>query len=355
MFDGELRANHAHGVLRCGILALLVAPQRNVRAGRVAIGAQVIGRCALGVITDKGRNVIPPTLSSLTTDESDFLARHVSELRASHSSAKAVRARFRQPSLLQGALQTLLDPESEEEFVATAVELVESLAASMRAATRAESCVAAIVTALESDGARTASFLKLDAEIEAAHLDQTEGGIRLRVFRDLLPAPGEMQKGISWPDPRSDSEVVVLDKNQGAVAQYFQNAFQVEASPRSLEVEKHLATCIAENLRPEEMRQAVEAIGDSSGPVERVVQKLQEVFPALPDSARGPTDQMPGSVRRGFLNGRKRTFESDGMKLEVPLGELPRVTVSIEGDHWITTIRTTKPFGPYSDNVTSTD
>ncbi|WP_226366119.1 hypothetical protein [Pseudonocardia sp. ICBG162] len=207
-----------------------------------------IVRCALAIIQKRGSETTPPTqIADLTTQEQSFLDRHVSELRRSARKEGAIRARFRDDSELEDQFRTLRDTSSAENlFLETCSFLVSALADAMKLTTRAEDCVVAIVTSNEVNSEeRHSTLLKLDAEIEGANLSaQPDGSIRLEVFEHLLPAPGKLQKGLSWPDPRDDSELILLDTNRTAAAQYFQNAFAIEASPRPIDAEKALTDAI---------------------------------------------------------------------------------------------------------------
>ena len=136
----------------------------------------------------------------------------------------------------------------------------------MKGVGNAPDCVVAFLTTGSSPADAT-SLLKLDAEIEAAHLEQTKQGIRLRVFQDLLPQPGELQKGISWPDPRApQSDVIVLDHvKAGTAAYYFQNAMHIDASARAVDTERALLDAITA-LPQDQITVAAEAAAEG-GPM----------------------------------------------------------------------------------------
>lgn len=306
----------------------------------------MIRRCALGVITERGKNVVRPTLNSLTRDENDFLQRHVDELRALNREGDDVRTRLRGMSTFKEDLEELLTCD-ESAYVEISVRLVDALAASMRSTTRAESCVVAVVTSGSEAVPDTSSFLKLDAQIEAARLRQTQGGVRLQVFRELLPAPGEMQKGLSWPDPRPGSEIILRDRNRGNAAQYFQSAFGIDASPKPLMTEEEFVDQLITELGPERAARAVATVQDKGGLVEEVAAQVRAMFPDFSGTdSQTAQGKMPGKIRAGQLAARKRTYRSDGIKLEIPVDKLDRLTVRAEGSLWVTTVTTTRPLGP---------
>src|SRR5262249_18749370 len=142
------------------------------------------------------------------------------------------------------------------------------------------------------------SILKLDATKEAARFRElTKGVIRLHVLKDLLPAPNELQKGISWPDPRSDSDAIIVDRNLEA-AKYFLNAYELDVSPRSADTERALLKAIA-SLPEEEVKEAYRAVADAAGAGPQIASDLKTRFTALDttDPALRPDAAVPGLVR----------------------------------------------------------
>jgi hypothetical protein len=242
----------------------------------------VIHRCAIGVITGRGKNVVPPTISELTADEQDYLGRHDDELRGRHAGENAVFCTFRPGSPSRPDFE-IARRGSEDAFLEVATRMVDSLAAAMRGTTSAKDCVVAVLTG-GKPGAKTpdhVTFLKLDARIEAAHLKRARAGhgVRLEVFKDLLPAPGEMQKGFSWPDPRQPaSELILHDTNRGDAALYFGNAFALNISSKALETENTLADELVKQLGPTRARQAASLVNEEGGRADGVVAKIKEIY-----------------------------------------------------------------------------
>lgn len=303
-----------------------------------------ITRCALAVITDRGQNYVPPTLSTLDRDEEDFIERHVDELRAQTDVGDA-RGRFRDGSHLLSDIQLAISG-SDSDFVAAATRFVVQLADAMKGVNANSSCVVALVTQGVGEAA-VLTLLKLDAEIEAAQLEQTESGIRLHVFDDLLPRPGDIQKGFSWPDPRyPDSEIVLLDRvRMGSATKYFQRAFGMDASPKPKETEDALAKELA--LLPfADVESAMDAVGNG-GPAERVVERIREAVPTFQPVAKelSTHEGLPGVIRPGFRNAKVR-YEADGFELVVPLSGSNRVRTVRDGLGYLTTIRTGVPLTP---------
>jgi hypothetical protein len=292
-------------------------------------------------------------LSDLAEDEADFLQRHIDALRADALKEDTPRGRFRSGSTLEEEFGALLARDCPR-FEQIASGLVDSLAKAMRGTPRALDCVVALVT----DGRRDSvpehvSLLKLDAMIEAAQLEKVRSGIRLRVFRDLLPRPGELQKGLSWPDPRGAiSQIIVKDRNFGRTALYFQNAFGVDASPTALETEKAFVNAIAGSLRPTDAAEAMKLIEDGE-PTETIMTRIKDHYPELEyDAAElGAGGALSGRLRSQGVKSQKKIFRADGIELRVPLDRLSQVeTVECDG-RYETRISTSVPLTPITRRV----
>ena len=249
----------------------------------------MIHRCAIGVITGRGKNVIAPTLSELTAGEQDYLSRHDEELRGRHADENAVFCTFKIGSSPRTDL-TLAQRGSEDAFLEVAVRMVDALATAMRGTTNAKDCVVALLAGGEPNAKSDhLTFLKLDARIEAAHLKKAQAGrgVRLEVFKDLLPAPGEMQKGFSWPDPRHPaSDLILHDTNRGDAALYFGNAFSLNISSKALETENALTDELVRQLGPARAREAAALVNDDGGRADRVVAKIRESYPEFTPTER---------------------------------------------------------------------
>lgn len=312
----------------------------------------MIHRCALGLISKRGATVVAPTISTLTDAERDFLARHVDELRSHCNSDGAVFSAFTPGSNLEEDLQQALT-SPDPDFVSHAVTMVNGLAATMLASPKAAPiCLIALVTSSDSvtgGGAATqTTLLKLDARVEAAKLVEAQGtsGIRLEVFKDLLPAPGELQKGFSWPDPRQpQSSLIFHDTNQGDAALYFPNAFGLSVSSKAVETEKALLDELVKQLGTARAAQAVAMVDETGGRADAVVLTIKEHFDDFEATARplGANGAMPGIVRPGHLGLRPLIFRADGIELRVPASRMGSIESAADGDGYITTIRTSTP------------
>lgn len=305
----------------------------------------MINRCALGIILNRGQKVFEPTLSELSQEEQDYLGRHVDTLRDRHQDENTVRVQFASGSGTDTYLREAQDC-SDEMFVGIAVTMTKSLAEAMARTGNAKDCVVALVTGDVTEGGQHTTFLKLDAKIEAARLQQLQPGkISLKVFKDLLPAPGDMQKGFSWPDPRSpQSELVLFDANRTEVALYFGQAFRLRISRRAIEAEKALVDEIVSQLPPADVSRAA-ALADEGGQAEVVVERIRGEFPQFESRRQelGAAGALAGPIRPRQVAQRKAEYYADGIVLKVPLILAENVVTRREGDGYVTTIRTRTP------------
>lgn len=271
---------------------------------------------ALGVIQARGRTVIDPALVAFGPDEADFLTRHVGKVRSVKDTT--VRSRFRQGSTMPSLLddfRTLDDQKFEE----SAKILQDALVAAMATSTNASDCVFAVVHTADQEGQLGyITLLKLDAVVEAARMSVATGKVTLQVLRELLPEPGKLQKAFSWPDVRAVSDAIIVDASS---AKYFQAAFDVEVSPRSLEAEADLTRTILEQVPPERQHDALSKAVTLAGPLDEVLIELStNGFPELEEAAREATEsnQPAGIVRTNKVAAKPLIWRADGIEVRVP-------------------------------------
>ncbi len=295
-----------------------------------------IVRCALGVIQKKGVEVIDPRVQSFGPAEADYLARHVLKVRGTtDASARSVFAEAAGTPMLLGSL--LGEQDDDELFESTSKTLQDALADGMKTSTNAKDCVFAVVRACDEPGDEGhVTLLKLDAVVEAAKMKLLKGhGVTFEVLKELLPEPGKLQKALSWPDPRSTSEVIMLDTNVTS-AQYFENAYQVRVSPKSTEAEGELADIIHAHVPLENLPAAVAAVADLDGPMDAVLSTLAEEYPELeaPASAAAASPRPAGMIRPNKVAARPLIWRADGVEVKVPPELAGRVTVTRLNDGW---------------------
>jgi hypothetical protein len=309
----------------------------------------LVTKCALGVIQERGAKIVDPKLVKFGVDEADFLRRHVEKVRAtSDVSARSVFSSTATGTISK--LDRLLTTGSAKAYEAAAKALQDSLAQAMKTASNARDCVFAVVRAADSSKTDPyVTLLKLDAVVEAARMRLIAGGgVTFTVLKELLPEPGKLQKALSWPDPRSISDVIMLDTNVVG-AQYFENAFQVRVSPRSTSAEAELARVLQENVPLASLPAAVAAAAELDGPLDKVLETLAEDYDELQDvaTAAASDPQPAGIVRRNKVAARPLVWRADGVELRVDAALADSVTVEQSPAGWriIVTTRTQPSLG----------
>lgn len=306
------------------------------------VGVRIV-RCALGVVQKRGHKVIHPAVVTIGANEMDYLARHVEKVRGTVAAGgrSLFRLRAQTPSLVT-TLQS--SSTSDAHFASTARSLQDALARTMKTSTNAKDCVFAIVLAEDTPGDPVhVSLLKLDAVVEAAQMRLLANqGVSFKVLRELLPEPGKLQKALSWPDPRPSSDVIMLDTNF-TTAQYFENAYEVLVSPKSVDAEEELLRIVRDRVPPTDFPEAVAEAAELSGPLDEVLTTLAENYPSLAPAATAVStaDRPAGIVRKHKIAARHIVWKAEGMELRVSPEVAPSVTTTqtpLGG--WITTIET---------------
>ncbi|MCU1485582.1 MAG: hypothetical protein JWN67_2328 [Actinomycetia bacterium] len=308
-------------------------------------GMQVV-RCALGVIQDRGQSTVDPSVVPVGADEAQYLARHVRKVR--ETVAAGGRSLFVDGSNVPTQLGSLVGASSDAHFMGVSKSLQDSLARQMKSSTNAKDCVTAIVLTSEPpDPALAVTILKLDAVLEAARMHRLEHGITFEVLKELLPEPGKLQKALSWPDPRGVSDVIMLDTNFSA-AQYFENAFGVEVSPKSTDAEENLVRIIAARIPAARVDAVINAAADLEGPLDEVLETLAADYPELEEAAsfEAAESRPSGIVRRNKVAARKVIWKGAGFELRISPELAAKVSKSLTpAGTWMLTIETAdEPF-----------
>jgi hypothetical protein len=298
-----------------------------------------VSKVALGVIQQRGSAVLEPKLITFGPDESDFLVRHIEKVRdLKDASARSVFTPLSNTPMVLERLRT----SSDGDFETTADELQAALARSMQTATNAQDCVfAALRAGLNTEHDEHVTLLKLDAVVEAAQTTMLSGRVSLQVLKRLLPEPGKLQKALSWPDPRVVSDVIMIDRNATG-AQYFENAYGVQVSSRSIEAENGLVTTLTQSLTREQLGQAMVDAGRLHGPLDQVLGTMAEKYPELREPAQAAASQArpAGIVRRNKVAARPLVWRADGAELKIPPELASNVKTERAGDGWLFTLRT---------------
>lgn len=285
--------------------------------------------------------------AELDPDDVDFLSRHVNKLRDEAGAEDQLITRFQPGSGIPDMLSKLLTA-SEEEFVAISADLGARLQASMdQSTTPSPGVLAIIVSGPQGSAPAWVSVLKLDAISEAASFEFDQGQVTLRVLRDLLPAPGQLQKGISWPDPRRTvSDAIVIDRNQ-SVGQYFFNAYELQVSPTPAVSERVLAEAIVQGVDRGERVQAMQFAASLGGRADEVAAQVKQRYPSvhIDRNELGADGALGGYIRPKKVAAHLTRFRGDGIVVTVPYERLDRITGPEQAaGGWQMTIRfTTEP------------
>jgi hypothetical protein len=283
-------------------------------------------RATLIFVKRKEQATAPASFAPLDADDSDFLRGHVDELRKAADAEGALLSRFHHGSGVPGLLRQLLTA-NEAAFVRVSDGLAKRLNGSMDQSTNPSAGVLAVIVTGADDKPNIASLLKLDATNQAASfaLDR-QGQVKLHPLRDLLPPPGQLQKGISWPDPRGVSDTIVIDRNHTA-AQYFFNAFELEVSATPKEAEGALAEAIIRDLPRAKRPAAMQLAATLSGPADQVAAQIQQRYPEVKIDRKelGAGGAVPGFIRRDKVASHMTRFSGDGITVLVPGNRLSRI------------------------------
>lgn len=278
-----------------------------------------------------------PTLVTLAgLAEKDFLGRHVARVRENDQARALFDANATVPALL-----AQMGVASDKQFVAHAAALQRLLAAAMGKVSSASDCVTALVHARDqSSGSDHFTLLKLDSNVEAARRDIAQGVVSLTVLSDLLPTPRDLQKALSWPDPRPNSDALMVDTN-AMNAQYFENAYEIKVSPKSAEAETALRATIAAKVPPQQLARALQDAAQLEGPLDQVLTALAQQYGTLAGAAQqaSTTARPSGMVRRNKIAVKPVVWRADGVVLSVPAERASDVRVTPDGQGFILSIR----------------
>lgn len=282
--------------------------------------------------------------AKLTGDDIDFLSRHVTMLREAAGSEDQLITRFQPESGVPALLGRLLTA-GEEQFVDLSAGLAARLQESMdRSTTPSPGVLAIIVSGPDKAAPTWTSVLKLDAISEAASFEFDRGQVTLNVLRDLLPAPGELQKGMSWPDPRQGaSDAIVIDRNQ-SLGQYFFSAYELQVSPKSSVSERALGEAIVQGVGREERAEAMRFAASLKGRADEVAAEVRQRYPSVQIDRKdlGADGALGGYIRPGKVAAHLTRFRGDGIEVTVPHDRLVQVTGPEEtAGGWQMTVRFT--------------
>jgi hypothetical protein len=276
----------------------------------------------------RGEDLVTATsLAVLDAPDEDFLARHVARLREVTAAEDALLSRFQHGSAIPKLLDDLRGAD-EKQFVDTSAGLATRLHDSMEQSTKpAPGVLAIIISGPDGKDPDVTSILKLDAIPELARYLVKAGQVRLNIVRDLLPAPGDLQKGISVPDERGTSEAIVIDRNPSA-ARYFFNAYELQVSSSPRESEKALSEAIVEGLPRTKRAEAMKFVAALSGPADEIAKQVKDRYPSVEINRKelGGNGGLGGRIRQNKVAAHMLRYRGDGITVIVPYERLDRVT-----------------------------
>jgi hypothetical protein len=277
-----------------------------------------------------------PALAEDVDAVSDFLVSHVDELLKG-----AVNSTAPVTSFIDAAKQKRLDDlrtGTDDEFLRAAESLTRDLASQM-ARVNSKPGVLVCASFEEADGSRVAAAVKLQVVSDhGAVLEQLESGETvLSAVRKVLDRPGDLQKGLVYPDSRPGSETVIGDKANQSEARYFLQAMGVEAEEHSKRALGAVAKALADASAPGNRDAVVRRLDQAGpGPLEDVVaeavrgismeRSTPEILRDLQDRER-PIRAVDTSAQL------KCTVRAGAIKIDLPAAEMSRVTIepSLDG------------------------
>jgi hypothetical protein len=271
--------------------------------------------------------VAATSLAVLDAPDADFLARHVGKLRDAAAEEDAYLSKFQHGSGIPTLLSDLRGA-TDQDFVALSAGLAARLHASMEQSTRpGPGVLAIIVSGQDGPDPEYTSILKLDAIPELGRYLVQGGQVTLNIVRDLLPAPGDLQKGITVPDERGTSDAIVIDRNPSA-ARYFFNAFELQVSSSARESEKALSEVIVSGVPQAQRAEAMRFVADLSGPAEQVAERVKERYPNVEIERKelGRDGGLGGYIRPNKVAAHRLRYRGDGITVVVPYERLDRIT-----------------------------
>jgi hypothetical protein len=303
-------------------------------------------RFCLSVVR-RGQPAARPRLGKDVVEVSAFLVSHVESLLAGASSGTAPIA-----ELGTGGVSNHFDvlrDGSEQEFLDAADTLTKSLVSEMSRVNSKEGVL--VCATFEQPGqGRLAAALKLQVVSDhGAVLERLDSGdLALSAVERVLDRPGELQKGLVYPDPRPDSQAVVGDKANQREARYFlvaMGAVAEEHGKKALgDVAEALLGAVAQADGPAVIRQLGSAdqgtVGDvvaaatqgltMTRPVEEIVEELENrERPIRNVNTRAP---LKATIRSGTVKVDLRSLDLERVNIEPVAGGGWDITIHVDAE-----------------------
>lgn len=278
-------------------------------------------RVTYGVV-EVGKPLDALVMEDVDDTTAEYLDAHLATLGS--LAAKSPPTHFVDPTAIERF--EALRSGTERQFLAAGNDLAARLVGEMNLRTR-DSGLFVAVQGADDDGQAVAAAMKLQITAERlGYLQRTRGRARLAAVRQALDAPGQLQKGALFPDPRPESDVVVGDQlDVGAL--YFLTALglrQDQAPKRAVAAMVSAITSrlpdaveeVAESLarrRPTLVDDALDGIAED---VPAFAPYRDEVETELRGQRRPPVVLDPDAAPA------KRVLSAHGIRIEGPVDEL---------------------------------
>lgn len=221
------------------------------------------------------------------TGVEDYLKDHVQALLALAADDNSPLARFVDPTAQ--AQFTKLQTGADQDFLDAARELTLRLIAAMDGRT----APGLLVCVRLSDGGKlSAAALKLQVVTpNAAVLEALDSGEEvLAAAKNVLDAPGELQKGALVADPRHPNSDVVVGDKLTTDAQYFPRAFGIRTEQRAKDGAADLLNVLKDQLPAATVTNVARmlptlAAGTTAAVLDAVAQAVPEVTPQVRSAA----------------------------------------------------------------------
>jgi hypothetical protein len=294
-------------------------------------------------VVRRNHPVALPALSADVDEVSGFLVSHVEELLKgadSHAAPitsvldQARKARFEE-----------LRTGTNAEFLAAAHSLTTDLVSQMGRVNSKEG-VLVCASFEDADGDTIAAAIKLQVVSDhGAVLEKlASGDTVLSAVERVLDRPGELQKGLVYPDPRPASQAVIGDKANQSEARYFLLAMGVEAEEHPKKALGEVASALVEASPTASRDNVIRNLGasDSGGLADVVAAATEGISLTRPvtDIVRDLSERERPIRAVDTKTLLKCTIQADAIKMRLPASDLERVTIepSLEGG-WIINVR----------------
>lgn len=299
-------------------------------------------RFCLSVVR-RGHAPTRPVLGEGIEGVSPFLVSHMDDLLDGAHRDRAPRTRI--PVQVNRDRLEALRMGSDEDFLDAASDLAHALSNEM-SHVNAKDGVLVCVTFEDSSDVRYGAALKLQVVSDhGAVLERLASGETvLSAVHQVLDRPGELQKGIVVPDPRSTSAAVVGDKANVTEARYFLLAMGVEAEQHARRALGEMATALLPYVLAEKQGEVLENLmATEGGPVAQVAAAATKglIAPEVVDAVVGELEGRERPIRLVDTSAPlKTTISAGGIKITLWASDLDRVTIEPAPDGgWLISLR----------------